>query len=763
MIGYTRYILYAACMMASFCVFAQDRQLSGLVLYEQKPVANATVSLSPGESIITDTAGVFKFSNLSMGTYRLQVTMVGFEKFTRSVHLNDSIKDIRINLEPVSNSLDEVVVTGTMKAVSRSESPIAVEVYNPAFFKKNPAPSIFESLQQVNGVRPQLNCNVCNTGDIHINGLEGPYTMVTIDGMPIVSGLSSVYGLFGIPHQMIERVEIIKGPASGLYGSEAIGGLINVITRKPEKAPVVNANVMGTSWQEYLADAGVKYKLSPSLSGLTGINYYRYNNPVDNNKDGFTDVTQQHRITVFNKWSLQRRMNRQASLAARYFYEDRWGGDMRWTKKFRGGDSLYGESIYTSRWELIGNYQLPVHEKIDFAFSATGHHQDSYYGTTPYLASQKIIFGQMIWQKTLSARHELLSGIAGRYNYYDDNSTATIDTLSKQNRPEKFFIPGLFVQYEWQINDQHQLLSGLRVDHHPVHKEIITPRLAYKYKLDEQRVFRLNAGTGFRVVNLFTEDHAALTGARAVEIREKLKPESSYNINANYLNEWRKEGTTFTLEFAAWYSWFRNQIIPDYETDPQKIIYQNLKGHAISKGIALNSEWSVNRRLKGYAGITLQDVYKVENKNKQRQLLTERWSANWSVSYSFPVAGITVDYTGNLYGPMKLPLTGALDPRKPESPVWGLQNIQVSRLWKKGIEVYGGVKNLLNWTPAKNNIFLIARSHDPFDKLVEHDGAGNVLVTPENPYGLTFDPSYMYAPNQGRRIFLGFRYTLPAR
>jgi outer membrane receptor for ferrienterochelin and colicins len=109
-----------------------------------------------------------------------------------------------------------------MRQVLRSVSPIPVEVYTPQFFKKNPAPSIFESLQNVNGVRPQINCSVCNTGDIHINGLEGPYTMVTIDGMPIVSSLSTVYGLFGIPSQLMERVEIVKGPASGLYGSEAI-------------------------------------------------------------------------------------------------------------------------------------------------------------------------------------------------------------------------------------------------------------------------------------------------------------------------------------------------------------------------------------------------------------------------------------------------------------------------------------------------------------------------------------------------------------
>ena len=106
--------------------------------------------------------------------------------------------------------------------------------YNKNFFKSNPSASIFESIQNINGIRPQINCGVCNTGDIHINGQDGSNTMVLIDGLPIVSGLSTVYGLTGIPQSLIEKIEIIKGPTSATYGSEAIGGLINLITKLPE-------------------------------------------------------------------------------------------------------------------------------------------------------------------------------------------------------------------------------------------------------------------------------------------------------------------------------------------------------------------------------------------------------------------------------------------------------------------------------------------------------------------------------------------------
>ena len=135
--------------------------------------------------------------------------------------------------------IDQIVVTSSIKPVSKLESAVPVEVYTPTFLKYNPSPSIFESMENINGVRPQVNCSVCNTGDIHINGLEGAYTMVMIDGMPIVSGLSTVYGLNGIPQSIIERIEIIKGPGSTVYGSEAVAGLINVITKNPTKAPIL--------------------------------------------------------------------------------------------------------------------------------------------------------------------------------------------------------------------------------------------------------------------------------------------------------------------------------------------------------------------------------------------------------------------------------------------------------------------------------------------------------------------------------------------
>ncbi len=737
--------------------------------FSGEALSSATVSLpDSSDAVICTEKGRFIFPSFKGDSIRISAS--GYESITFFTGTRDHVM---VLLTPIRKELDAVVVTGTMRAVRKLESPVAVEVYTPQFLKKNPTPSIFESLQNVNGVRPQLNCSVCNTGDIHINGLEGPYTMITIDGMPIVSSLASVYGLFGIPTQLIERVEIVKGPASGLYGSEAIGGLINIITRSPDKAPLFTANVMSTSWMEHSADIGVKYKLGKRSTALLGVNYFNYQHPLDNNNDGFTDVTLQHRISFFNKINLQRKKDRVATLAGRYFYEDRWGGEMNWSKRFRGTDSIYGESIYTSRWEMIGNYQLPVNERMFFSFSATSHNQDSWYGVTPYMGWQRIGFGQMTWEKRGGKAHILLSGITGRSNYYDDNSTATIDTLSGRNKPDDHFIPGIFIQDEWRLDDRNMFLLGMRYDHHPIHKGIFTPRIAWKWSLSENQVLRLNAGTGFRVVSLFTEEHAALTGARAVEVLESLKPEKSFNVNLNYTWTRKWEQLSVNADASAWYSHFTNQIIPDYDTDPNKIIYKNLRGYSASKGMTLNLEINSGFRFKSLVGITVQDVLKTEQGNdgkniRIRPVLTEKWSGTWVITWHFPAAGVSIDYTGNIYGPMRLPRLSNTDPRPAESPVWSIQNIQFSKLISRRLEIFGGVKNLLNWTPARNTPFIIARSHDPFDKKLDYDGDGRidtdangrVLVTPENPYGLTFDPAYVYAPNQGIRLFAGMRFTV---
>ena len=736
--------------LLAFCTFAQMGVIKGRVTALGKPLADVNIRNLNRQIARTDTNGVFNVNELTEGTYLLNVSAVGYEAQSKSLSLkaNDTLT-VDFALKTNSNQIQEVVVSGTLKEVNRLDSPVPVEVYSPAFFKKNPTACIFDALQNVNGVRPQVNCNICNTGDIHINGLEGPYTMVMIDGMPIVSSLSTVYGLSGIPNALVERIEIVKGPASSLYGSEAVGGLINIITKKTGSAPDLSADVFSTTWGELNADFG--FKLGAGKSNfLTGLSYFNYQNPVDNNNDNFTDVTQQHRISIFEKWALQRKHNRLFTIAGRYLYEDRWGGEMNWNKTYRGGNVEYGESIYTSRWEMLGNYQLPVKEKMLFSFSLNQHHQNSVYGTTIYNASQRIAFGQLTWDRKIK-RHDLLAGTALRYTFYDDNTTAT--TRGLRNNPDNIWLPGIFVQDDISVHSKHDLLFGMRYDYNSVHGNIFTPRFAWRWKMNDDNIFRLNAGTGFRVVNIFTEDHAALTGARDVEIKEDLRPEKSYNVNLNFNTKlFKSSERPLNLEFSTWYTYFNNRIIADYETDVNKIIYANLDGYALSRGVSANVDYTFGRGIKVISGITIMDVSTVDKssgtKIKERQMLTEPWMGTWAVTVPLRKLKMSIDYTGNVYGSMRLPtmdifdengLLVSADPRSKTSPIWSLQNIQLTYNFRQ-FELYGGVKNILNWTPNRSTPYLIANADKPFS-------AG-------------FDPTYVYGPNQGMRGFLGVRVNV---
>ncbi len=743
--------LFLILFLALPLVVAAQYTVRGTVTDSGTPVPYAVVSV-PGSPVgtATDSLGAFELRGLTSSKVKLQVSLVGYHTENRTIALSDGDNVVDFQLRADPRTIDEVVVTGTMKEMSRKDSPIPVEIVTAKFFQKNPTPSLFESIGMLNGIKPQLNCNICNTGDIHINGMEGPYTMILIDGMPIVSSLSSVYGLSGIPNSIVNRIEVVKGPASSLYGSEAMGGIINVITKNPGKAPRMSIDAFGSSWQEYNVDVAFKSNIGKA-NQLLGVNYFNYQQPADRNNDGFTDVTLQHRISVFNKWSLERRANRLASMAARYVYEDRWGGQMNWSKEWRGSDSIYGESIYTRRVELTGIYQLPLREKVMTQFSYNWHDQNSWYGTTPYMASQQVAFAQAYWDKQLGERHSLLLGSALRWNYYDDNTPATSTADGGNNQPAITTLPGVFIQDEWTLNSKHKILAGYRFDYDKNHGPVHSPRVAYKWAPDADNTLRASFGTGFRVVNLFTEDHAALTGAREVVIADALLPERSYNGNLNYVL--RKAGEHFfaNLDVTGFYSYFTNKIVGDFVSHPDKIIYENLEGYAVSRGVSVNLDFNFTNGLKLLAGATFMDVFQAEKDEdgalqKNRQMFAPEWSGNLVASYAFR-KGWTVDLTANWYGPMRLPILPN-DFRPEYSPLHCLANVQVTKKISPSLEVYGGVKNLLNFVPKHPKM----RASDPFDKEV-NDPVGN-------PYGYTFDPSYNYAPLQGVRGFGGLRWML---
>ena len=227
-----KYIFYLICFL-TLQLQLYSQSLSGTIKSDL-PIPFTSISIK-GQSIGTssNSDGFFEINNIKEGSYEFIFSAIGFKELKKNILIQAGKNTLDVILEPSSYDIKQVVVTGTMKESFLSVSPVKVDLVTQKFLKKVATANVMEVIENVNGVQKQINCGVCGTNDIHINGMEGPYTLVLINGMPIMSSLSTVYGLNGIPTSLIKQIEIIKGPSSTLYGSEAVAGVINILTKDP--------------------------------------------------------------------------------------------------------------------------------------------------------------------------------------------------------------------------------------------------------------------------------------------------------------------------------------------------------------------------------------------------------------------------------------------------------------------------------------------------------------------------------------------------
>lgn len=736
--------------------------ISGKITNESEAVVGATIQVvNSSVGAVADANGYYQLE-LTQGEYELEVRAVGMKPLRRSVSLIDNKLTVNFALQASSLGLDEIVITGTMQPTFISDSPIKVDVVTADYlntFTPAAASSIIEGVKLVNGVQEVVACGVCFTNSISINGLPGPYTAILMDGTPIYGNLASVYGLNGIPSMIIDRFEVIKGPSSTLYGSEAVAGVINIITKDPSDQPSFTVDIMGTSHLESFGNIAGTVK-TENASGFIGLNYAYINDFDDDNRDGFADNINMDRYSLFTKWDFERKSNKKFTLAAKYFYEDRRNGveeflENRNYRDLRGNDEIYGESIYTSRAEVFGTYQFNTREELRVDYSFTTHFQDSFYGSDFYKAEQHIGFANLIWEKSLG-NHKILTGITNRIQSYDDNTVATEEVTPNGivNARDDQYIPGIFIQDEWEASDKLTILSGARVDHYQAHGAIFSPRLNLKYKLGQWTSLRTNFGTGFRIVNLFTEDHAFVSGQRSVEIVGDLRPESSYNGSINLNHVYTAGNSQGMIDIDAYYTYFTNKIIPDYE-EPGKIIYANSNGHAVTKGIGLNINHDFQSPLSFNLGFNWQEVTQTEP-DENGNLVTspiefaQEFSGVFTANYEFKKANTSIGYTARVTGPMRLPEVFDLDEngepqnesRPTTSDMFSIHNIQITKIFSKKWTLYGGIQNLFDY-------------RQPITPLVGFNDPNNNIG-----FSDAFDTSYTFAPINGREVYVGFIWTI---
>jgi outer membrane receptor for ferrienterochelin and colicins len=414
------------------------------------------------------------------------------------------------------------------------------------------------------------------------------------------------------------------------------------------------------------------------------------------------------------------------TLAVRPFREDRWGGEMGWTTADRGGAEVYGESILTERIEATS--QVVFGSNVLCEGSWVHHNQDSYYGTTWYKAIQQT--GYLHLAKSITrAKHLLRIGTTQRIHEYSDNSSANTDELR--------WIPGVYLQDEWKYSEKWTVLSGLRLDIHGEHGSVWAPQLNVKFAPGDRTTMRLNAGSGFRLVNLFAEDHAALTGSRTVRIDEDLNPERSYTTSVDLMHISNLGGRSFGRWILnGFYTVFGNKILPDYNTDPDLIIYRNLDGKGIVRGVSFDAQIQIRRSFRLAAGVTWMEAFEQEDPATiVPQLFTPAWSGNGSVTW-IPAKGWEFTWMMKWTGPMELPRFDEPYQRPSRSRAFALCHAQIRRQFKEGCNVFIAAKNLLNYTQD------------------------SPLIRPDQPFSEEFDTSYAYGPLQVRHLVVGVNWMI---
>ena len=265
-----------------------NKETQEAVLYATVMIKNTTIGTT------TDETGSFIIRNLKPGKYTLVVSCLGYKTLETQIELkNDNTPHIHLNLEPHAVTIDEVVVSANRNETSRKEAPVIVNVLSTKQFEKNNAQDLVQALPFQSGVRVEYNCQNCGFPQVKINGLDGPYTQILIDSRPVMSALSGVYGLEQIPVNMVERVEVVKGGGSALFGANAIAGTINIITKEPTTPSLsVGTDVQMIGGSSYAQNVNVNGALlsKDKKTGASFYQTYRTRSAYDADKDGFTEL-----------------------------------------------------------------------------------------------------------------------------------------------------------------------------------------------------------------------------------------------------------------------------------------------------------------------------------------------------------------------------------------------------------------------------------------------------------------------------------------
>ena len=677
--------------------------------------------------IATDATGHYFLKNLPQGRFTLVASSVGYRSAEQTVEISpDKTIEVNFSLTEEALSVEEVVVSASRTETNKKTSPTIVSVASAKLFESTASCNLAETMNFQSGLRVETNCGNCGTTQLRINGLEGQYSQVLLDSRPIFSSLASVYGLEQLPVAMIERVEVLRGGGSALYGSSAIGGTINVITKEPSRNSAQLAHTLTSLGGSNSYDNNTMLNASlVTESGRAGLCVFaqnRHRSGYDHDGDGFTE------LPLINSRSAGMRSffrtGAYSRITAQYHHIDEYrrGGDLldlpphevmvaEQTDHSIDGGSLsfdISSADRRNRFNAYASFQNTARK------SYYGSKQDpDAYGRTHDLTvatgAQYIHSFDRLW--FLPA--DLTLGVEYNYNDLDDESIG-YDYRTKQ----KVHIIGAYLQNEWK-NEHWSLLIGGRLDKHSLVDHVIfSPRANLRYNPGEGASLRLSYSSGFRAPQAFDEDmHIAIVGGERVRIRlaDDLREERSHSLSlsADLYHRFGKVQTNLLVEgfYTTLDHVFALRPLPDPDTDGSTIKERYNGSGARVMGINIEGKAAFTRWFDLQAGITLQ---------QSRYKEPEQWSEDPEVAptrkmfrtpntYGYltaeltPVRNLQAAITGTYTGKMLVQhMAGSGTPvdRAVTTPRFFDLNLKVSYdviLYKEiALQLHAGIQNIFN-------------------------------------------------------------------
>ena len=754
-------MLVLACVsMSSYAVnpIKEGNMIAGHVIVKgtEESIPFATVMiLGTNRGAVSNEEGQFEFRKLAAGKYTLRVQVMGYKTQEKTITVSaEATSVVHFQMEEVSFTTDEVVVSANRNEVSRKAAPVVVNVMSAKLFETVNSTDLAKSLNFQSGLRVENNCQNCGFPQVRINGLEGPYSQILINSRPIISALSGVYGLEQIPVNMIERVEVVRGGGSALFGANAVGGTINIITKDPInnsfQVASTMSNMNGKSWEQYMG-GNVSLVAKDNSYGIALYETYRNRNPYDADGDGFSELGKLNMNTF----------GMRAYYRPNYF--SRINVEYHTTNEFRRGGNKFNlqphEADITEQTKHIINsggvsYDRYWGEKHKMSVYGSVQHTDrnSYYGAQKDMNAYGktndltwVVGGMYVgnMDRCLFAPATFTGGVE-----YQSNSLHDVMTGYHRDMQQDVRIAGGFVQNEWRLN-RWTMLVGVRLDkHNLIDHPIFSPRVNFLYKPNDNLQARLTYSTGFRAPQAYDEDlHVTAVGGEGVQIRlaDGLREERSNSFSGSV--DW-------SFPMGHWQS---NILLEGFYTDLHHVfvledIGEDQNGDKIKErrngsgakvyGVNLDAKVAHGREAQLQLGFTVQrsrynraEVWTSEGEEEQttkRMPRTPDYYGYFTFT-SAPLKNFDFSLSGTYTGKMIVPhMAGYIEKSRMEhTPQFMDLNLKLNYTFvlKDHIkmQVNGGVQNIFN----------------SFQKDLDK--------------GEFRDAGYFYGPTQPRTYFVGIK------